>query len=69
MDPRSTPGTPPQPDHIGLGRRFVQKHQGTGHPRLPFLPPGRPGLLQVFPILLAGAERLFLCVRFSAARA
>ncbi len=68
MDPRSTPGTPPQPDHIGLGRRFVQKHRGTGHPRLPFLPPCRPGLLQVFPILLL-ARSVFLCVRFSAAGA
>ncbi len=69
MDPRSTPGTPPQPDPIGLGRRDSSRN--TREPATPAyaIPAARPpgACFQVFPILLAGAERLFLCVRFSAA--
>ena len=68
MDSQTALGSSPQPEHIGLGRRLVQKYQGTGRHLVPFLLPGRAGLLQILTLLLAGAECLFLYVRFSAAK-
>jgi len=54
--------SPPQPCHVGLGRRLVQEHQPGGiYAALP-APPERTRFGDIGAILLAGMESLFLYV-------
>jgi hypothetical protein len=68
VDSFSPGGSAAQAGQIGLGRRFIQKDQsGRVKARLPPPPePPRPGNVRT--VLLTGAERLFLYVRFSFSR-
>jgi len=69
VDTLPSRGASPQPRQVGFGRRFIQKHQRASGGLRKFTSPQLSRRSYVFPILLAGAECLFLYVRFIAARA
>ena len=62
MHPLAALGSPAQSGHIGLGTGLIQKNQ-PGRVERRLLPPPVPARPDnVGPVLLAGAERLFLYV-------
>ncbi len=69
VDALSSLGTPAQTGHIRLRARFIQEDQpGRVEADLP-PPPCPPGLGDVWTVLFAGAECLFLYVSPSFAKA
>ena len=59
----------PQPRQVGLGRRFIQKHQRAGFCLRKLTLPQLPRRRYVLPVLLTGTKCLFLYVRFIATSA